>query len=171
MKKIILRYGLIATVVMITIGIINLTFLKSLSYQAQEIAGYLTLFIAVLFVFFGIRKYKELNGGSLRFAEGLKIGLLIVLIPAISFGLFDILYTEVIDPTWKETYYARHFELIKSLPAEEYAIKKKQLEDERAMFTSPIIQFLLMTSTVLILGLIVTVISSLALSRKTGTRK
>jgi hypothetical protein len=59
MQKIILRYGLIATLVMITIGIVNLTFLKSLSYQAQEIAGYLTLFIAVLFVYFGIRKIKN----------------------------------------------------------------------------------------------------------------
>jgi hypothetical protein len=167
MQKLILRYGLIATLVMITIGIINLTFLKSLSYELQEVAGYLTLFVAVLFVFFGIRKYRDLNGGNLRFVDGLKIGLLIVLIPAISFGLFDILYTEVIDPTWKETYYNRNFELIKSLPPDEYAVKKKQLEEQRAMFTSPGIQFLLMSSTVLILGLIVTVISSLALSRKT----
>jgi hypothetical protein len=85
-----------------------------------EIAGHLSIFISMIFVFMGIKHYRDsMNGGKLNFAQGLKVGTLIILIPAIAFGLLDIVYTE--------------------------------FKAQREMFSSPILQFMIMPMTVFVL--------------------
>ena len=75
--------------------------LRNIDLSLQEVAGYLTMLLAMIFIFLGIRHFRDrVNGGYLTFGQGLKIGVLIVLIPAVAFGLFNILYTEVLNPTW-----------------------------------------------------------------------
>jgi hypothetical protein len=167
MNKVITRYGLLSALILIALGLFNLVVLGKLSYEAQEIAGYLTIFVSLVFVFVGIRQFRDqYNGGNLTFGEGLKVGVLIVLIPSIAFGLLDIVYTRIINPEWQTEYYNHYLEQLKTLPAAEYEQKRKDLEAQRAMFSSPFVEFLLMSLTVFVLGLIVTVISSLALRKK-----
>ena len=121
----------------------------------------------MIFVFMGIRYYRDHeNNGYLTFAEGLKLGALIVLVPAVAFGLFDILYTEVLNPSWAEEYYNYQIDNIKaSAPADQLEQKLLDLQKNREMFSNPFIQFLLMAATVYVIGLIVTLISTLALRR------
>ena len=89
-----------------------------------------------------------------------------MLIPAVAFGLFDILYTEVINPTWKDEYYSTYIEnLKKSVSADKLDAAIKKAEREKEMFANPAFQFLLMGGTVFIIGFIVTIISSLTLRR------
>lgn len=166
MQKTILRYGIYAGSVLVILGLINLTVFRGLGYEAQEIVGYLSIFISMIFVFMGIKHYRDsVNSGKLSFAEGLKIGALIVIIPAIVFGLFDIVYTEVIDPGWKKEYYDHYLDQYKTLPAAEFEKMKTQLQAQQEMFSSPFLQFMIMSLTVFVLGMIVTVISSLTLRR------
>ena len=100
------RYGLYASLLILGLSAFSLFILaKSADYSTQEIAGYLTIALSMIFVYFGIRHYRDkVNGGVLRFGEGLKLGILIALIPSICFGLFDILYTQVINPDWSAEY-------------------------------------------------------------------
>ena len=87
-----------------------------------------------------------------------------MLVPAVAFGLFDILYTEVLNPSWAEEYYGYQIEKIKaSAPADQVEQKLLDLQKNREMFSNPFIQFLLMAITVYVIGLIVTVISALTL--------
>jgi hypothetical protein len=169
MKQVIFRYGLYATLVIVGLGMIDFFIVsKYASFAVQEVTGYLTMFLAMIFVFMGIRHYRErVNGGSLSFGQGLKVGILIVLIPSIFFGLFDLLYTEVIKPDWLETYYAAYTERLKaSTPPDKLAAALKQANAEKEIFANPVFQFLLMAATVFIIGLIVTIISALTLRRK-----
>ena len=102
----------------------------------------------------------------MTFGQGLKVGVLIVLIPAVAFGLFDILYTEVLDPTWKENYYAEYIKnLRQTVSADKLQAAIQKAEKEKEMFSNPIFHFLIMGGTVFIIGFIVTIISSLALRR------
>ncbi len=174
MKKIVLRYGLYATLLIVTVSAFNLLVLTKIAGQAgQEIAGYLTIFLSTLFVFLGIRQYRDVeNGGVLGFWEGMKIGLLIVLIPSIFFGLFDLLYTEVINPGWMQEYYSQYMEKIKNtLPPDQLADALKKAAAEKELFSNPLIQFLLMAATVFIIGIIVTIISAVSLKRKAPAYK
>jgi hypothetical protein len=166
MQKLILRYSIYAALTLIAFGLFNFTVLNKMSYEAQEIAGYLSIFISMIFVFMGIKQYRDqVNGGKLSFVQGLKIGTLIILIPAIAFGLLDIVYTELINPAWKEQYYNHYLEQYKSLPAAEYEKMRSQLKAQQEMFSSPVLQFIIMSMTVFVLGMIVTVISSLTLRK------
>lgn len=165
MKKTVLRYSAFAMLSILVLSVIDLVVAKSAGYAVQEIIGYLTMLISMIFVFLGIRHYKkEVNHGQLNFGKGMQVGILITIIPAIFFGLFDLLYTEVINPTWKETYYNTYVDRIKqTVPADQLQAKLASVAAEREMFANPFYQFLLMASTVLIIGIIVTIISSLAL--------
>lgn len=168
MSQTVFRYGLYSALVILGLASIHMFLLsKTLDFDTQEVIGYLTILLSMIFVFFGIRHYRDhVNNGSLTFGEGMKTGVLIVLIPAVFFGLFDLLYTEVIHPEWKNEYYSHYVEEIKrSVPADQQASKIKALEKQKEMFDSPVIEFLLMAGTVFVVGLIVTIISTLALRR------
>ena len=167
MKSTVFRYGLYSTLTIVILSWVVFFLLKNLGQGLQEGAGYLTMLLSMIFIFLGIRHYRDKeNGGYLSFGQGLKIGILIVLIPAVAFGLFDILYTEVLNPTWKEDYYSRYIEgLRKSVSADKLDAAIKKAEREKEMFSNPIFQFILMGGTVFIIGFIVTIISSLTLRR------
>lgn len=169
MKKTVLRYGLYATGLIVAVSAFNMFVLVKIAGEAgQELAGYLTMLLSMIFVFTGIRYYRDHeNGGTLRFGEGLKVGTLIVLIPSVFFGLFDLLYTKVINPGWLEDYYGKYMEKIKAatVPAKlEAALKAAQ--EQKEMFSNPLIQFSLMAVTVFIIGFIVTIIASLTLRKQ-----
>lgn len=168
MKQVIFRYGMYGAITILALSAIHFfLIMPNVSLDKAEIAGYLTMILSMIFVFMGIRYYRDhVNKGSLSFGQGMKLGVLIVLIPAVFFGIFDILYTEVINPSWLDTYYADYAEKIKasSLPGK-VEEKLKDLQKQKDIFSNPILQFLLMTATVFIIGLIATIISSLALRR------
>lgn len=167
MKSTVLRYGIFATLTIVGLSYIVFFLLKNTGQGLQEVAGYLTMLLAMIFIFLGIRHFRDrVNGGYLSFGQGLKIGILIVLIPAVAFGLFDILYTEVLNPTWKEDYYSKYIaNLRKSVAADKLDSAVRKAEKEKEMFSNPVFQFLLMGGTVFIIGFIVTIISSLTLRR------
>ena len=167
MKSTVYRYGIYATLTIVGLAWGAFFLLKNAGQGIQEVAGYLSMLLAMVFIFLGIRHFRDkVNGGYLSFGQGLKVGLLIVLIPAVAFGLFDILYTEVLNPTWKEDYYSKYIDgLRKSVATDKLDAAIKKAEKEKEMFSNPVFQFLLMGGTVFIIGFIVTIISSLTLRR------
>lgn len=169
MKKTVIRYGLYGALLMVVLfSAVWFLFNKSSAdYGRQEVLGYLTIILSLAFVFFGIKHYRDsVNNGQLTFGQGIKVGLLIVLIPSIAFGLFDVLYVSLFDPQFFENYYNYQLdEMRKSLAAREYELRKKEMESQKKMFSNPFVQFVVMFLTVFFIGLIITVISALILRR------
>lgn len=168
MNKTVFRYGIYATILIVTVSAFNFFVLSKLTGETgQELAGYLTMLLSMIFVFIGIRHYRDQeNGGSLSFGQGLKVGVLIVLIPSVFFGLFDLLYTEVINPKWLDEYYAKYADKLKATTSpEKLEAALKKLAAEKEIFSNPVYQFLLMALTVFIIGFIVTIISSITLKK------
>lgn len=168
MKQTAFRYGIYSLITIVVLSVIHVFFLDDLlDISAQEVAGYLTMLLSMIFVFFGMKYYRdEKNNGHLSFGRGLKVGVLIVLLPAIAFGIFDVLYTRVINPDWAAEYSAQYLRQFKNLPAAEYASKKKAFDRQMELFSNPFMEFLLMSVTVFVIGFVVTIISALALRRK-----
>jgi len=168
MKSTVFRYGLYSMITMVALSAIEVFVIQpNTDLKISEIAGYLTMLISMIFVFIGIKYYRDnVNNGMLTFWQGLKVGLLIVLIPSVAFGLFDLLYTEVINPGWMENYYSQMIEQTKKTTSpEKLDAALKKLQASKEMFSNPVWQFLLMALTVFIIGFIVTIISSLTLRR------
>jgi len=170
MKQVTFRYGIYAGLAILVLGALHVfVFMPpTISWEMAEVAGYLTMILSMIFVFMGIRYYRDhVNNGYLTFGQGLKLGALIVLVPAVTFGLFDILYTEVLNPSWADEYFGYQIEKIKSSSAPDQVEQKlAALQKNREMFSNPVFQFLLMAATVYIIGLIVTIISALTLRRQ-----
>jgi len=169
MKKTVFRYGMYATLLIVAVSAFNMFVLVKIAGQAgQELAGYLTMLLSMIFVFLGIRHYRDHeNGGKLSFGEGLKVGVLIVLIPSVFFGLFDLLYTKVINPGWMQDYYSKYIEKIKAGTApDKLEAALKAANEQKEMFSNPLIEFLLMALTVFMIGFVVTIIASLTLRKQ-----
>jgi hypothetical protein len=167
MKKAVLRYGLYS-VVFITIFFLLDEWLigDKLSFEKREIVGWVGIFLSTLFVYFGIRYYRDhYNNGFLGFGESIKVGLLIMLMPSVAFGIFNVIYV-LLNPEFLDKYYQDKISQAKSsLPAAELAEALSSLEKERVLFGNPAVQFMVMFLSVFAIGLIVTVISTLILRR------
>ena len=138
------------------------------SYAVGEVTGYLTIVLSMVFVFFGIKRYRDdERGGTIKFGESLKIGALIVLFPALAFAIYNILYVELLDPEFLEKYY--EYQLNKALasadPAEQETVRAT-MAGQKAMFANIPLQSVVMFLTVYVIGFIVNIISSVILSKK-----
>jgi len=63
-------------------------------------------------------------------------------------------------------YYDDMLEQARSLPIEEFEIRKAGLESEKEMFLNPFIHFFIMSLMVFIIGFIISLLSALTLQRK-----
>ncbi|MFP2996897.1 DUF4199 domain-containing protein [Spongiivirga sp. MCCC 1A20706] len=148
MQKTVFRFGLFALIFAAALFLAGLVFGKNLDFSTQEIIGYLTILASLSFVFFGIKHFRDKqNNGLVSFGRAFLIGVLISAFAALGFAIIDYLYTAVINPDFIDEYVAATG------------------DDSAAGFSSGLLA-LVMFGTVLIIGIIVSLISALILQRK-----
>ena len=168
MKSTILKfggYGLLTGVILFGLA---LTFGEGLSYSAQELIGYGTMIVALSFVFFGIKHYRDqVNNGQLSFGKGLVIGILISCLVGVGIGFMDYLYTTVINPNFAEEYLERTLKIYESqFSGEELKAKSAELTQQMKDYGGSGFMAFLMFFTVVLIGVVVSIISALILQRK-----
>ena len=168
MKSTVLKFGVYSSILLIIFFGISFLLEDVMNFSTSEIFGYVTIVLALSFVYFGIRNYRDaINKGAVSFGKGLKIGVLITLLSAITFGLINVVYTEVINPEFTAEYYEysikKHRE---SLPSEALKAKLIELESQKDLFKNPLVNFAIMGLTVFIIGFIISLISGFILQRK-----
>lgn len=168
MKKIVIKYGLYGVAVMFLISLGSFLIFKDRhNWELQEIIGYATIVLSLLFVFFGMRHYRDKhNAGRLGFGKALGLGTLIALFPSVAFGLFSLIEIYWLDPGFLDKYYAYQVEKVtNSTPSAELQAALQKMAEEKEMFNSPIAQFGFMFLTVFVIGFIIAIISALILRR------
>ena len=151
MKRTITKFGLLALLTASVLFLAALVFGKELSFSTQEIIGYVSIFISLTFVFFGILHFREKeNGGHITFGKAFTIGILISMCSALGFAIIDYLYTAVINPDFMDEYAA--------------AMKENGQEMIESYSSSSLALF--MFGIVLVIGIIVTLLSAFILQRK-----
>ncbi len=163
MHSTIIRNGLWSSLLMVGLFGIPLLFLgipEPDEFMSSEIVGHIFILVSLIFVFIGMKQYRDANGGSLSYWKAVKIGLLITIFPAIAFGLYNLLYIEVIDPEFM-TKYTNHIISERSVgkSAEEIIEIKKEILAGHEMFANPAIQFFVMFLSVFVMGAIVSLVS------------
>lgn len=168
MKKSILRYGIFSSLTLAILFTIGMIINDRLGSTPSEVFGYTSMIISLLFVFIGIKHFRDNeNNGLVSFGKALVIGVLISLMAALTFGVIDLIYITYINPDFTAEYYAQSIEQYRAtLPEEEFKVKLAELEADKELFMNPLISFLLMTFTVFILGFIISLISALILQSK-----
>lgn len=173
MKKPVLTFGLISGAVVAALMWIMMAGWKSglVNFDNGEIVGYTTMIIALSMVFFGIKSYRDNNGGKISFWKGLQIGILISLISAVCYGLsWEVYYQTSGGAVMEhmEQYTTHYIEKMKEkgASADEIEATSKQMAGFAEMYKNPAIRFAMTLMEILPIGIIVTLISAGLLRRK-----
>lgn len=167
MKKTILRFGLYGIGTICLLSLLIWSLVDVVDNTTGEVIGYSSMVVSLLFVYFGIKHFRDKeNNGMVTFTKALLIGILISLMVSLAFGILDIIYVKFVNPDFMTEYYEGMLEEAQSLPAEEFEIRKAELQSEKEMFLNPFIHFFIMSMMVFVIGFIISLLSALILQRK-----
>jgi len=169
MTKIVLTFGLIsgaiaAGLMWLLVGVMNT---GASNFDNGMIWGYATMIIALSLVFFGVKSYRDNNGGRITFFKGLQVGILISLVSAVLYAGSWELYYRGSGQEFLQKYTAYNLDKLKKSGASDTEIEKARVEAEQFMelYTNLFIRFTLTMMEILPVGVVVTLISA-ALLRK-----
>jgi len=170
MKKIIIRYGIYAgTAELVAFVLVWLIIdIGNLSHKVQGNLGYPAILCPLVFVYFGIRYYRDkLNNGTISFLKALQIGMLIIIIPAISYAVIETVYVAYIDPHFYETQARYDLEQYrKVLSPAQFAVKEKQELQQMEAYKNPVVNFFWMILIMAACGTIAALISALLVFKR-----
>ena len=153
MKSTGLKYGSYGLIVGFVIFMLHLTLgIDNLDYSTNEILGYVSIFLSLSFIYFGIKHYRDhVNQGLLSLGKAISIGVLISLLVGLGIAIADFIYTKYIDPD----FFSRYTEMM---------IEQGQGDQVMEMTSGTAAVFMLVLVT--IIGFIISLISGLILQRK-----
>jgi len=171
MKKIVYRYGWYAALfefIFFVLAWLIFGLAKLVDPELQGAFGWVCIICPMIFVYFGIRYYRDhINGGTITLLKALQVGLLIVIIPTLAYAVIETVYVIWIDPKFYERIAGYEMEAYrKQLSPAAYAAKVKEMKAHLAIDNNPQYNFLMMILMIGALGSIVAVLSSFLLWRK-----
>ena len=168
MKNTIIKYGLYALISGFVLFGLPFLFGMGVDFDYGELIGYTSMVLSLLFVFFGIKHYRDkVNDGRVSLGKAIKIGLLISLFSAVGVALFDYIYTSQINPDFANEYMEYSIKKMETtLSPEELRIKSAELKRQMQDYGSPSFMAFMMFASVVILGFVISLISGLILQRK-----
>lgn len=170
MKKTVLTYGLIAAAITTVMMIIS-TFLhyRDPQFKGSEIIGFTGMFLAFIFIFLGIKNYRDKeNNGLISFGTAMKVGFLICFIASTVYVATWMIQSHFFFPDFMEKYAAQTIKDLQNSGAGVADIVEKQKEMKMYIewYKNPILKVLLTYMEILPIGLIVTLLSSIFLMKK-----
>ncbi len=152
MKNTILKFGTYSGGIALLCFLAALYFGKGASFTVQEIIGYTTIVVALSFIYFGIKYYRDQkNNGHISIGKGIAIGLGIAAFAAAGIAIADFIYTAYINPD----FFKEYAETMKAQGSQE------PIPDYGSGFMA-----MIMFITVMLIGLVISLISALLLQRK-----
>ncbi|MDX1628985.1 MAG: DUF4199 domain-containing protein [Fulvivirga sp.] len=167
--QIILKHGFFAALLLLIFTLLSYAVLGTspANYAIGEIVGYTSIVLSMIFVFLGIREYRNKSNENISFSRAVLTGLLIALFPAILFGIYNVVYAEVIDPEFTDKYFNHQLAQMKdTMSAKAFKEAKAEMESQKNLFSKPWFQFIVMFFTVWLIGIIVSILSAFVLNRK-----
>ena len=172
MTRTVLIFGLISGGILAAIMAITMPLYLTghLDSEHSEVVGYTSMILAFLLTFFGIRSYRENNGGTITFGKAFKIGLLITLIASAMYVItWEIIYYGFF-PNFADSYAAHAIEKARASGASAAAIEKtrQKMAQFKEWYKNPLINIGMTFIEVFPVGLIMTLVSAGILRRRTA---
>jgi hypothetical protein len=167
MRKIVLTFGLIAGAILSVMMLIQFQF--QIGFDEGAIIGYTTMVLAFLMVFFGVRSYRDnVAGGSVTFGRAFAVGLLITIVASVCYvATWQFVYYRLV-PDFGDKYAAYAVEKTKRSGATDaqVAAKTREMTELNQMLKKPLVNIALTFVEPLPVGVLFTLITAVALSRK-----
>jgi len=168
MKNTVIKYGLYSLVAGFVLFGAPFLLGMDVGFEYGEVLGYSAMVLSLLFVYFGIKHYRDKeNGGAVSLGKAIGIGMLIALFAAVGVAIFDYLYTTQINPDFATEYLAQSLEKMETtLSPEEFKTQSTELTKQMTEYGGSGFMAFLMFASVMIIGFIMSLISGLILQRK-----
>ena len=168
MKRTVWTFGLISGAILSAMMLATMPFEETIGYDRGEVIGYTTMVLASLLIFFGIRSYRELAGGTVSFGRAFAVGALITSISSMCyFATWEVIYFKL-NPGFVAKMQAHTIENAKASGQSQAAIDKQLADMKRfaELYKNPFINSAITFLEPLPAGLIMTLVSAGILSRK-----
>jgi Protein of unknown function (DUF4199) len=168
-KRIVLTFGCLSGAVSAAMMFATVPFLDQIGVDRGAIVGYTGIVLSFLFVFFGVRAYREqLGGAPLSFGNAFGVGLLITLISCVFYVVaWEIVYFNFL-PDFMDQYSTHVLDQLRASGATQAAIdtQAKAMADVKAMYDNPLVNVAFTFIEPFPIGLLVTTVSAVVLRRK-----
>ena len=104
MKKVVVTFGLLSGAVSAAMMLMTVPFMHRIGFDYGLVVGYTAIVLSFLFVFFGIRSYRDnVAGGSVTFGRALGVGILIALISSLCYVVtWEFVYFNLMPDFWEK---------------------------------------------------------------------
>ena len=170
MKKVVLTFGFLSGGLSALLMFGTMSFIDDIGFDRGVFVGYTAIVISFLFVYFGIRSYRDnVLGGRIGFGRALGVGLLITLISCACYvASWQIIYYNDFMPDFLDNYNAHVLNQLKSSGATEAEVQAavKQNEEFKKLYANPLVNIAFTLIEPLPVGLLITFVSAAVLRRK-----
>jgi hypothetical protein len=171
MKKTVLTFGLISGGVLAAMMLLTLPFHETIGFDRMEVVGYTTMVLAFLFIFFGVRSYREhVGGGEIGFGRAFAVGASIALVASLCYvATWQVIYFALM-PDFVQKFQAHLLEKARQNGESAAAIEQKRAEMAKfaELYQNPAINVAITLIEPLPVGLVVALVSAGVLRRRRG---
>lgn len=139
MARIVLTFGIIAGLIVSLLMVIGMTLLAGPDGVGSETAGYLTMLLALAFIFVAIKRHRDINlGGVIRFWPALATGLGVAAIAGLFYVITWEIYFNMTGGAFMDAYIAAQIEgqRERGLTAGELAAHEASLRQSMALYAN-----------------------------------
>jgi len=169
MKRVVLKFGLASGAVMSLLMLVTMPFTDEIGFENGALIGYTGMVLAFLLVYFGVRSYRDHEGGgTIGFGRALAVGALVAVVSSACYvATWEVIFFGF-HPEFLEKYSAYAVEKDRRAGASEAAIEKKKAEmaEFAKMYRNPLVNAAITFVEPLPVGLLFAVGSAVALRRR-----
>jgi hypothetical protein len=170
MKHTVIKYGLISGALISVMMMLTMSVHDRIGFEtAGLVVGYVTMVLAFLLVYFGVRSYRDtVGGGTVGFGRALAVGALIAVVSSACYvATWEVVYFKFM-PDFMDKYAAHQLEKARASGASEAQLTSRKIEMAKfaTMYRNPLYNAALTIMEPLPVGLLVAVISAGVLSRR-----
>ena len=168
MKQVILKYGFLAGAILAVLMFLTIPFIDTIG-NLGLVLGYTTMVVGFLMIFFGIRAYRDgQGGGTVTFGRAFLIGVAITAIGSLCYVAAWEVVSRNYMPDFAETYSARIMAKAKAdgMPEPELAAQQKKLDEFATSYKDPWYRMSMTLLEPLPVGLVLSLVASGLLRRR-----
>ncbi len=170
MRKIITKYGLISGIISaVLLLIVSILNKDKFNFDYSMAIGYACMIAAMVFIYFGIKKYRDhFNGGKISFKTALLIGLGITLISCILYSLMWLIVYYNLMPNFMDDYAKFSLQKMQNSGASQIEIDKliASINEMKEWYKNPILVFLITLMEPTPVGIVISLVSAIILKKK-----
>lgn len=128
-------------------------------FDAAETYGYAAMLASLAILYMAMLELEKQSGETgITMWQKIMVGSAAAIVAGAIFGLYNVVYTSVINPEFLDTYYDYYISQLPVQSGPEYERMVAALEADKALFMSPFTQFAVMGATVVMIGIPMSVV-------------